>query len=762
MVTPGPDRRAPFAATVALATLAAVAGFAVVMPLVMTAIPPHVLRPPFPPQNQRAETLVYLLAYAALLPLGLLAGRWAADAVAARVGGAAATALAGALAAGFALALVAVRGGARLGIDDGVLAVLAVAVAWWVVAVAVIALVLREPSWPPLRRLTPGAAWTAAAAAGLVALLCFARIGSIDPFVVGACAVGTAVATAALGRSRLPRPRAPWGPVLDALAVAAVLILVPDLVIFRPEEAAGDAAIAIETGIIQFHHNFLLGPANEVLHGRAMLAGAASQYGVTSLYLLAAWFQVAPIGYGTFGLLAGALTALWFASGYAVLRLAGTGRLLAAGALGVAVVALAYNLLYPVGALPQSGPLRFGLPMAVLLAAVAGERFPARARIARWAELAAVGLAAVWSLEAIAYSLVVYAAVAGARAWLDPAGGVGRRLARAALAAVVACGAAHVVFALATLVAAGTLPDWGEYLAYVRAFLFGEVGDLTYDVARWTPALPVGAGLLASAAALAELARRRAPVLDRERPALVALAGMTVYAIALLSYYVDRSQDHILVHVALPALLTATLWVALALRTDTLPRTALACGLGVAALVLAVAWSAIPERLPRTPLAHAAPGGRSLDAALDRLWHPPPLDPRAPAGEHALAAHVPGERESLVMTPPDLGLEILLRSGRGDRLRLGDPREASFIAEDALPALEEELRGLRAGDRMLLDEPTLALMPDLRERDVLADPRPELAELQQWALQRILARFELRRVAPAAGGFTMMELVARR
>ena len=56
------------------------------------------------------------------------------------------------------------------------------------------------------------------------------------------------------------------------------------------------------------------------------------------------------------------------------------------------------------------------------------------------------------------------------------------------------------VFALATLAASGALPDWGEYLVYLREFLFGTVGDLTYDVERWTPGLVVGAGYAVSAA----------------------------------------------------------------------------------------------------------------------------------------------------------------------------------------------------------------------------------------------------------------------
>jgi hypothetical protein len=139
-----------------------------------------------------------------------------------------------------------------------------------------------------------------------------------------------------------------------------------------------------------------------------------------------------------------------------------------------------------------------------------------------------------------------------------------------ALGALAACAAAHLLFAAITLAATGSLPDWGEYLAYLEAFLAGDIGDLTYDVARWTPGLALGAGYLASAAALLELARRRDPLLERERPAAVALAGLTAYGIVLLSYYVDRSQDHILIHVALPALLVGTLWLAL-LRRAPLP-----------------------------------------------------------------------------------------------------------------------------------------------------------------------------------------------
>ena len=49
---------------------------------------------------------------------------------------------------------------------------------------------------------------------------------------------------------------------------------------------------------------------------------------------------------------------------------------------GVAVVALIYDLHYPVGALPETGPLRFGLPMVVLLVARVAQRDGRDARAA--------------------------------------------------------------------------------------------------------------------------------------------------------------------------------------------------------------------------------------------------------------------------------------------------------------------------------------------------------------------------------------------
>ena len=487
---------------------------------------------------------------------------------------------------------------------------------------------------------------------------------------------------------------------------------------------------------------------------------------------MAGWFQLAPIGYGTFGFLDGALTALLWVAAYCLLRLAGAPRPLAAAALALGVVALVFNLPYAVGALPQQGPLRFGLPMLVILAAVAGARWPRRGRAAQVAGLVVVGLSSIWALEAFAYTAGVYAVTAVMWTMTEAPGGRLRWLGRQAALAVAACFCAHLLFAGATLAATGELPDWGEYLAYLDAFLFGSLGDLTYDVSPWSPGLAVGAAYMASAAALVLLVLRHPDLVARERTALIALAGTTAYGIALFSYFVDRSVDTLLLYVSLPALLTATLWLSLLLRSDTLvPRPirggGLAFGLAIAVLLLAAAWPSVDNRFPQSALAHAFPRGKSLRDAVHRLWHPPPLDPRATAGERLVERAMPDRPHVPVLVEPDLGTEILIRSGRANELPFGDPWEDSFVPAERIPELRDAVAKLRPGDRLLTDEDALNLLPTLRTPRTsglfpAASAAGNLALLQISVLRWIDRRFELRPVRRGAAGLVVVRLVPRR
>ena len=613
--------------------------------------------------------------------------------------------------------------------------------------------------------------WVALAVLAFLCLLAVTRRDAIHflPLVLGLLAV---VPLTLLVLRRSPRRlTGGWGRALDALVIVVVLVAVPDLVVISPDASEASALARFLDGVVQFHHDFLLGPANQVLGGDAVLVETASQYGVASIWFLAAWFQLAPIGYGTFGLLDGLLTALSFAAAFAVMRLAGVSRLLASVAIALGVAVLVYAREYPVGALPQEGPLRFGLPLVVILAVVAGARFHRWRALFRGAALVALGLSSIWSIESFGMTGVTLAALVSAEAVLRPPGERAPGLKRWVVLGLLACVCAHVLLALGTLVVSGELPDWGQYFAFLKAFLAGDLGNLTYDFVRFSPALAVASAYLIGAAALVLLVRERPDVARREPATVLALAGTSAYGIVLFYYFVDRSALHVLVYVCLPLLVTCTIWLALALRNrDALPRGLLtgtvASALALSALLVAVAWSSIGPGFERSALAHAPPGGRGLRDALDRLWHFPPVNPHSPAGERMLARHLPGERRSVVLIQPNMITEVLMRSERSNRLPLADPIEDGFIEDERRPGLVEAAAQLEDGDRLLLDDAALAGLAVVRE-----DPDSELLEqlvpgaptapLELYALLEIDRRFMLRPVA-RRDGFVVVELEARR
>jgi hypothetical protein len=340
-----------------------------------------------------------------------------------------------------------------------------------------------------------------------------------------------------------------------------------------------------------------------------------------------------------------------------------------------------------------------------------------------------------------------------------------------------ACVTAHLLFAAITLAATGQLPDWGQYLAYLREFLAGKVGDFNYDVAHWSPGIGVAAGYLASASALVLLVRREPAFVERERASILALVGVTAYGIVLYSYFDNRSTDQTLAHVSLPALLAGALWLALILRSAAavaIRRAALAFALSVSLLVLAVAASSVREAYPHSALAYAIPGGKSLPSALHRLWHLPPINGFSEDGTALLERYMPGEDRSLVLVTPDLGIETLLRSQRSNLLPLAAPWQDSFVSAERLPALRSAVAGLRAGRRMLIDAAAAKAFAAFR-REPEIDPlrggvTPAkqslaltlgLSPLQLWALKQIGQRFDLRPIG-RRGGMQVVQLEPRR
>lgn len=759
--------RAPLGLAVALGAGLAGAALLALIPVVMAAAPVTELPDPLPDHHQDAETLLFVLSFAVLAPLGVAGGSRLADRMAGLLGASGLSALCALLCGGTAAVVILLRiaDGGSSGVPT------AIALAWAAaVAVAVIAVARgRGASWLVSAGKRSEALWAGAAALVLAAALAFTSLGSISVLVliVGALVVALAM----WSRERFADLRAGrWGVAIDAGALLLIALAVPNLVLFP----SGGQEEAVQSTVIQFHQNFFLGPANQVLAGHPMLIDTLSQYGVFSIVFLAGLFELIPIGNGTLGLIEGGLSVLMFWAAYAAMRIAGVGRALAITAMAVAVVVLVWGLQYPLGGLLQHGAFRFGLPAGVVLGVVAEARWPEHARPARALALLTLGLASVWALEAFAYTALVYAAAAGLAAALAPAGARLRELGRWAVSGAAACVAAHVLFALTTLITVGELPRWGWYLNTLREFLTGQIGDLTYDFSSFSAGLALGSVLLLSAIAIATLVLRRPDIARRQRPLVAAIVTTTTFGVALFSYIVNRSADHIVPYVALPAVTLAPLWLTLlGRRVVAVPGQVQALALGGAlalgVLLVSVAASTVGTRFPESALGMLRPGGDSPRAAVQRLWDRPPLSAGAVDGQRLLEKWMPGETRSSVIASADLAVEILMRTERGSEVPLGDPWEDSFVPEGHLEPLREYADGLAAGDRLLLDARARETYDTLKAepgRDPLEAPvggvgivPSGLVPLQEWVLGRIGERFDLRVLERLPSGLEVVELL---
>ncbi|MDQ2701026.1 MAG: hypothetical protein M3Y23_06830, partial [Actinomycetota bacterium] len=536
------------------------------------------------------------------------------------------------------------------------------------------------------------------------------------------------------------------------------------------ERVSTDADASFITYIIQFHQALFLGAASQVQGGSALLVDTVSQYGIMPIYLLAGLFEFIPIGNGTLSFIDASLSAVVFAAGFVVLRMAGVRLGLAILALAVGVVALVWDTTYPVGGLLQHGALRFGLPMMLIVPFVAAFRWPRLATPARLFGLLVVGLSSIWALESFLYVTFSYLGMVAIQIpWQEPGRRIRWTLLRL-LDMVAAWVVIQVVFALVTLAASGSLPQWGLYLSYLRDFLTGDIGDLTYDFTEWSRGFAVAAIYLASVTGLATLVTRVPESATARRPAFVALAGLTFYGVALFSYYDNRSLDHVLPYVSLPALLVVTIWLALLLEPDgPAPMAVRRLGLGTAcvaaALLVAVALPAAAKRSEDSLLAYVIPGGPSLASGFDRLWNPPEFKPGAIEGERLVNENMPDQEEIAVIAEPDLDVEIVTRTGKPNALGITDAKEMSWVFSPHREQVDKLSGELAPGDLILLD-------PEAIRAFRYIEANPEAAPLfegldssmelvQRRILNQIAERFTLVKVDSGETGLTVFRLQPR-
>ena len=617
--------------------------------------------------------------------------------------------------------------------------------------------------------------WTATA--GIVALaaclLPFAPPAAHDPAKLALAAIVGVALMAGLAAGRRGMPGPPLA--VDVAFCALLVVLVNDLQ-YHPDSAPANDVL--------HHLNFYVGPVNDALHGRALLVDTFSQYGIGVIYAIAAAYHVtgSQLSYGSFELGIGVLTALWFCAIYLLLRLSTRSQAIAIGAVAVAVMTNVFGS-YSFTSYPMAGVLRFGPPFLVLLVLVIGQRRGSP----QWPALMLAALVSVWSIETFAYTLGAVLAFLACSAWLAgghareriaPFGASVARLAAATLA--VQC-----AFALATRLAAGSWPDWGTYLDFLRIYGSGDFGKLL--IAPFSSGLAHAGVLFASAAAVIVLTLRGRELQPRTRAQLPVIAALTGFGIVAYTYYLGRSAEGVQAKIGVPTIVLTAVWTDMAIRgarsASRVPRlafTAIAC---IVALLLAgSSMSAFVDGWRRTAL--AALTGRSVTL--------PPTDPRALLGQtfdeslrgrvaaliaspiasayepeqaaQQLVRRYGGRHAPAVLLGPELTTEVLVRSGRANALPIATPTEDALLPS-AFARLSAATARLPPRTVLVTERSALAGDPGTPAAElleVIREGQANYLRLRQRLLAHMRTVFHMRRLAADPSGIVAVELTPRR
>lgn len=592
------------------------------------------------------------------------------------------------------------------------------------------------PSWAPI-------------AVGVSAILVMIGLFLVTPgrtfppllAVGGALIVVPALTAVALAAVLLLERRTPRTWRRRLLDVGFCLVLV--LVVFQVK-----LPMPAETFI--HHHDFYLGPVNDMAHGRTMLVDVWAQYGVGVYYAVLAAFSVLPLNHGGLVLLLSTLMAAEYVLVYATLRTVIRSQALVIAGVVAAVMTNVFASLGTYAVFPSVGPLRFGPPYLIVAAAVAAARWPRSARLMRVAQLVVVAVAAVWSFETFVYTATTWSALAALTAFGRARAGLRMFLGELASAAGVSV-ASVLALTIGTRAAAGAWPQWSGYFAYVRLYSVDEFGNLPLDF--WSPALLMAAAIFLSAVGVVSVARdERVEVSD---PVLVAISGFTGFAVSTFTYFLGRSHPNNILNLLVPVCALGCLWASIFLpprgrryRPWRLVPVTLMLTVAVSLTLLGVPFAA--QKWHLTAFAHAVPfadaslpghGGLSLRASIEELWAGRTYDDSTvDSGAKLLQRYDPGKGPALVLAPQ--ATEILLKVRRVNLLPISNPEEDTLVISRVWPRVVAAIDAVPDGTILLASSIQPQTVPPILQR--------ALGELQR--------RFDFQVLESAPSGFQVIRL----
>jgi len=697
--------------------------------------------------TERAESLLFQVTFAILLPLAVIAAHYQLASfsnrpeVSALLAGGNLAALSAILLIGHLLFEAEGVSALRIGF---LLGAILIALGNWT------AMKLLRLRAQPIR--LPRLAPAIAAPLAVCALLLFVPRGSFQSSRLNdSLELGVVIALFLMAASAVRARRS----ITIALDVLVALFLIPLLTSDFNQYNGG----------LRGDQDYYVGPANAILHGSPMLVDTFAQYGVGVMYFLAGIFEVIPIGYGSFQFVTGALLGFEFVLIYFVLRIGCRSQLYALIGTGACLIASVFTGIGPHIQFASTGFLRFGPPWVLIALAVLAARNPGRRRMLDAAMLILVGVSAIWSFETFMYTAGTYVAVVALELVL-PNGSRRERTRRVLhqlglFASVIV--ASHVVFAVATRVWGGQWPDWGGYLAYIRLYSLDGLNTLLID--PWSLGYLIVALYFISTVGLVLVALEQREFASASRVELTAIAATTAYGILSYTYFLGRSHPNNLHHIAPPAIALFVLWVSLLAR-----HTPIGSGAVRFAALFFVAWAAAavivqqPHQtlvsFQRSPLRQIVQLNPRLSARAHALidWRQRPTDPRAVEAEQLLDRFAPGQDRVAVVVDADLSTEALIRARRGNLLPIAVPYQDSQLPARSLSLVEKRLSRLRPGLVVLTIRDYLDQPPQYRYRGPIANAN----ELEVVVLSEIRRLFRYRVAATTPNGLVLLILEAKR
>lgn len=435
-----------------------------------------------------------------------------------------------------------------------------------------------------------------------------------------------------------------------------------------------DAHLRVDT----IHYGAYLGPANAVLGGRVPLVDVHCQYGLGYLlYSLA--FTVLPRSYEAAALVTTAVNVAFFALVLLNALQVTRSTRVALGGGALALFSYAGVLGYNFTTTPSVAGMRF-LPLHLLVLAML--RLPA-GRSHTPASLAALGLCAAWSVEALGFALGVYLLVTCARVLL-----LGGGLGDLARGLGVPLAASLGAFCLVSLVIRGWGGAWPRVLdswAIVSAHLEveGSAGWTWLIQPRSLSWLPLCLGSLGVSATtgLAILRRRRAPLSPERVQESCALFALAALSTAELSIFAMRTFGAILATVMLPGVVLLLALVDRGLRESAWRASTWSTLVAGIPLIAGFALTRLAE--PVGPYEHTALLARTLISdpgelvdSLRKLAAPPAEHP----DRARLHVGLGGGRGAFRSAELSEGLELLQkRTQPGDGVLLFSPQATPLL-----------------------------------------------------------------------------------